>query len=349
MRRIRHCEVELPTLQRILAGGYELDRIRDEGGPPDSHWTKPDVRGAVHAMNGRVCAFCQREPEGRGQVEHFRPRHHYRWLTYDLSNYVLACGTCNSRKRDHFPVAGLRATYALARDGADIDALEDRLFLSPLRDDIDALVMIDFDGSNSVFRPHPSVPPNLRRRVETTIKFFGLNDDPDIAWPRDRAIDDAWVLLDNNAQRAREIVRRRCNRYRPYGAVVRAIVTIEAPDLVPTPEEEIRDHVDELVQQLAHAVPKRDRRGLSDAMRGRIKSAIEEIGWSLQTLIASPPEPASVAQVQTWIDEAAGRYDVDAAGRTLESRILTIRFPTAALALGASQPDVNTSGGGSPS
>lgn len=311
MRRIHGCDVDLPTLQRILAGGYELDRKREEGGPPDSQWTKPDVRGAVHAMNGLVCAFCQRDAEGRGQVEHFRPRNHYRWLTYDLSNYVLACGPCNNRKRDHFPVSGERATYALARDGADIDSLEERLFLSPLRDDIDALVTIEFEDSSSVFRPHPSAPQEMRERIETTIDFFGLNDDHYVAWPRDEAIDDVWYLLEHDGERDADIVRRKCNRYRPYGAVVRAIVAVEAPELLPTPREEIRDHVDERVERLADAIRRRDKRRVSDRMKRSMNSAIEEICWSLRTLLVTPPPPASASDMQAWIDDAAAEHEVD--------------------------------------
>ena len=50
--------------------------------------------GALYAMQGRVCAYCEQKlPESdRGDVEHFRPKSLYRWLAYAFENYLLSCG-----------------------------------------------------------------------------------------------------------------------------------------------------------------------------------------------------------------------------------------------------------------
>jgi hypothetical protein len=55
------------------------------------------------------------------QVEHFRPKAKvtkvkthpgYYWLGYEWSNLLLACWSCNNRKRNRFPIAGIRAEIA---------------------------------------------------------------------------------------------------------------------------------------------------------------------------------------------------------------------------------------------
>src|SRR5262245_20010592 len=66
----------------------------------DPHWREPDVRGALFAMQGWVCAYCQRalDPRDPKYVDHFRPkRGGYWWLAYLLDNLFLTCAACNTR------------------------------------------------------------------------------------------------------------------------------------------------------------------------------------------------------------------------------------------------------------
>jgi len=52
------------------------------------------------------------------QVEHYRPKKAvinanpahtgYYWLAYDWSNLLLSCASCNNKKRNHFPITGIR-------------------------------------------------------------------------------------------------------------------------------------------------------------------------------------------------------------------------------------------------
>src|SRR6266481_3442684 len=107
MRQVVRPEVRLPTLIEIEVKHGEGWKATGVGGPPDGLWNNPDVRGALYAMHGRACAYCEQHlPENdRGDVEHFRPESLYRWLAYAFDNYLLSCSICNrTLKRDRFPL-----------------------------------------------------------------------------------------------------------------------------------------------------------------------------------------------------------------------------------------------------
>lgn len=82
MRALLRPRIELPTLaggpgartaaKHLAARGEDAAASLDF---PD-HWNRADVRGALYAMHGRVCAFCLSELTrgDRGDVEHFRPK-----------------------------------------------------------------------------------------------------------------------------------------------------------------------------------------------------------------------------------------------------------------------------------
>ena len=117
MRRIRRPNIIPPTLAPAGAGGQEKARrmgLWEETKNDDdvntdfpASWGRPDVRGALYAMHGRGCAYCQRNLPGsdRGDVEHFRPKNIYWWMAYAFDNYLLSCSVCNSAiKVNRFPI-----------------------------------------------------------------------------------------------------------------------------------------------------------------------------------------------------------------------------------------------------
>jgi hypothetical protein len=53
------------------------------------------------------CAYCETPTAvvAYGDVEHFRPKSTYWWLTYCYENYLVSCVICNQRyKKDHFKI-----------------------------------------------------------------------------------------------------------------------------------------------------------------------------------------------------------------------------------------------------
>lgn len=58
------------------------------------------VRLEVLAESGTVCVYCGVDAGDRAQVDHIHPLSKG-GAAYDKSNLTVACGPCNSRKRDH--------------------------------------------------------------------------------------------------------------------------------------------------------------------------------------------------------------------------------------------------------
>jgi 5-methylcytosine-specific restriction endonuclease McrA len=110
MRRIQRPSYVVPTLSETGVAGkkrqshcddYEIRKVTPQHFP--DYWKKPDVRGLLHAMQGRICAYCL--VERPLDVEHFRPKSHYWWLAYEPANLLLGCTACNrDRKVNQFPL-----------------------------------------------------------------------------------------------------------------------------------------------------------------------------------------------------------------------------------------------------
>lgn len=79
------------------------------------------VRIALDGIYKSKCCFCETDTSAGAtlQVEHFRPKAKvtnvprqpeigYYWLGYQWSNLLLACSSCNNRKRNNFPITGPR-------------------------------------------------------------------------------------------------------------------------------------------------------------------------------------------------------------------------------------------------
>lgn len=63
-------------------------------------------RGPLRAAQRFKCAWCERWVEERFEdVEHYRPKSIYWWLTWEWTNLLFSCSECNrSWKRDQFPL-----------------------------------------------------------------------------------------------------------------------------------------------------------------------------------------------------------------------------------------------------
>ena len=64
------------------------------------------------------CAYCESPTDvvAHGDVEHFRPKSLYWWLTYCYDNYLFSCQICNQTyKGDHFPLSRGRTRLSAPR------------------------------------------------------------------------------------------------------------------------------------------------------------------------------------------------------------------------------------------
>ncbi len=278
---------------------------------PD-HWNAPDVRGTLHAMQGWACAHCERALENsRGDVDHFRPKkggEHaghlgYWWLAYALDNLFLTCRVCNSTyKRNLFPLepGAPRADFG----SPDAYAAEARLLVDPAEDPVDQWIRVAWKESKdeALLKPVTSLPETsaARRRAEASIDFFRLNKDQEVLRERIEAIREAGRAIRRSDEQAVHRVHRLACRFLAHGAAVHNFIEDCAPDLLPTPREELGILLSDLEDRLVRALRTR-RTSLEPQL---VERDILEIAWTLAVVRASPPpDTMTSSEVEQWLVE----------------------------------------------
>lgn len=313
MRRLSRPQVKLPTLT-VGAGANQAsrhlnDRLTDPAAKLTfrAHWNAPDVRGALYAMHGRVCAFCLSELTrgDRGDVEHFRPKSLYFWLAYDFENYVLSCLQCNRIfKNEHFPLAP--GAHRVDHDHRGGLAQEGRLFLDPVLDPVEDWLLVDQGDLLYFWRPAPLLAEGSveHARVTETRDWFQWNKDPDLTRARTDAIDGALFDIErgNHAE-----ARRRASRFRPHGGAVRNLLaSLEAIEL-PTAAEELDWLLEELWQDWQWA----------KKIGGKLcEKKLEELAWAFAVLWKAPP-PGGTTDLPEWLAQAGIKAQVEPKYKTL--------------------------------
>lgn len=291
----------------------------------DAHWGEPDVRGALHSMQGLVCAYCHRElDQQRGEVDHFRPKaggkgdghNGYWWLAYTFDNCFLSCRPCNgkSSKGDKFPLAemGMRAKpldEASLRD-------ELRLFLNPAEDPMDKWMRVVWEDANreGFVTAEKQIAEGSRPalRVNRTIEDLRLNKDIYLRRERQRAIRDAGnALRDGN----RSEVQRLCCRYLPHGATAYKFIHEVKRDWLPTPREELLILFAVLKGNLVDAEENLQRFPDDNKPNERI---VEELRWAFGFIWKDPPPDALTSdEIAAWIDQHLLKHKADIESKTL--------------------------------
>lgn len=315
MIELRRPNVTPPTLRAggkgaAAAEAHERSRADNSNTALDfePHWQEPDVRGALYAMQGWVCAYCQRkiDPRDKKYVDHFRPKKGgYWWLAYVFGNYLLTCGLCNERKGDRFPIdAGApRITY----ETRDQLLEEARLLIDPTADPVAQWLCVSVDdGEHYGEVVARSLDPEsvAAGRVRETIGFFELNDDIDHLQDRVRLIDE---LTKMHATGKLEELKRRASRYLHHALTVRSFLEAYAPELLPDAANDLRWFLERLCKKLKATLELRARRGrTSDSGRRRAK----EIAWTLAVLWKAPPV-GTAEDVARCLDEMECRKLVE--------------------------------------
>ena len=255
MRRLRRPQYPVPTLanngiagQRRINDCHEYERTATAPTSFPPYWTRPDVKCLLHAMQGRVCAYCGVAPRGL-EVDHFRPKGAvgngeahggYWWLAYAFSNYFLGCSICNgTRKGNTFPlVAGAtRCTYQTR----GTLALEKRVLLDPAEDPVEEWLTIDWDSVTAKLVPSPALGEAERSRVQDAIDLLHLNVGPEVRTQRSKAYEEAARAA---VDRRWDDLRRGAMRHRPHSLAARTVLQRIAPERLPSAEDEAGDLAD---------------------------------------------------------------------------------------------------------
>ncbi len=312
MRTLHRPRVELPTLTSgpgaRMAAKHLAAWAEDAGASFDfpAHWNHPDVRGALYATHGRVCAFCLSELTrgDRGDVEHFRPKSLYFWLAYSFENYLLSCLRCNRTfKGDRFPLASESDRVDYSNRG-DLEG-EPRLFLDPAVDPVEEWLCIG-PGDLLFWTPVSSLSPGSieHLRVITTRNWFHWNDDPDLVIARTDAVDRALLAHEKGDH---DEARRRASRFVPHGGAVRSLFAWLGLTDLPTISEEVTWLLEDLWREWQWA----------ERIGGELcERRLEELRWALAVLWKAPP-PGLDINVEGWLSEVGLTSQIEPAYRKL--------------------------------
>lgn len=266
-----------------------------------AHWTKPDVKGLLLAMQGRICAYCDIATNGL-DVEHFRPKGAiqedqahagYWWLAYESFNYFLGCTNCNrTRKKASFPLLPMAARCTYETRGTL--SLEARLLLDPANDPVEEWLTIDWGDLSAKLIPNPILEVRERSRVQEAIDLFGLNLDAEVRSQRSKAYEEAARAA---AEERWDDLRQMAMRHRPHSLAAKTILQTVAPERLPNPGEEVRDLLGSLWKDLRTLVGEiRDLRARGKAPGPVDERQLHALSWAVIVLRTYPTGDATTAE-----------------------------------------------------
>jgi len=158
----------------------------DKGATPAVYVKYTDAGPDLQARLGDYCSYCERQIETNLAIEHVQPKAHVPALCTEWTNFLLACGNCNSCK------------------GKTQVKLVDYFW-----PDTDNTLRAFEYVRGGMIRPSPALAPNLAAKAQATISLAGLDRYPggpglapttaDRRWLRRQQ---AWEM----AERTREIL-----------------------------------------------------------------------------------------------------------------------------------------------
>ena len=265
----------------------------------EKKWREPRILGALLAMQGEVCAYCQGllTPSDRGDVDHFRPKSIYWWLAYHFSNYFLTCMRCNRvRKGKKFPLENGEPGLQY-NDDRDLDD-EQRLLLDPCHDPVEQRIKLKREGKAWMLKPVSREGVN-DPQAEETIRFFELNlgKIPGVRLQKiEEALEEAKRFKAGlvDATKAKKMA----SRFQAYGVFVRRIFSKRGWEpLLPTPRDEMRFLIVDLRMLLDT---------YEDSLQAHPQhqdtiSLREATLWALAAIWEQPPSGVSSGEISKWL------------------------------------------------
>lgn len=177
--------IDKATMNQLELALVEMDKHKFTTGI----YRHNDVLTVLSSIYNNKCAFCESDTTAGApmQVEHYRPKAKitgiagqsgYYWLGYEWTNLLLACSSCNNKKRNNFPIdpLGKRVLIHPVSNGT-INILESRADSKTLLDEKPLLINPELEPdtrSYFVFSPN-GIISGLNAKAINTIKYCGLN------------------------------------------------------------------------------------------------------------------------------------------------------------------------------
>lgn len=120
----------------------------------NSRYKLPDIKDKLENLYHHKCAYCEYKVE-QWDVEHYRPKNLYYWLTYSWDNLMYSCPKCNKFKGTSFDIKGKKVLSPQVSDDLSeintwsskrYDQQEKPMLLNPERDDLKDVFIFDMQG-----------------------------------------------------------------------------------------------------------------------------------------------------------------------------------------------------------
>lgn len=76
----------------------------------NSRYKYNDIKVALKSIYNNKCAYCESKIE-QINIEHYRPKKIYYWLSFSWDNLIISCPNCNQYKGSAFEILGKRSTF----------------------------------------------------------------------------------------------------------------------------------------------------------------------------------------------------------------------------------------------
>lgn len=217
-----------------------LHHLKHGERPPENALTGYTcAKEALLPAQGNKCAYCEMWLREGGDVEHFRAKSVYFWLTWSWSNLFVACSTCNDpgRKGSRFD---LFDPSARLRPGEEPPGNEQPKLLDPGDHAVNPLHCIEYKRLGERWQP---VARGRHPRGEETIRAFGLDRGPlldhyrqhvENLQPRIDAVHQAISAGDAGSVKARweALVRNAFSRTQAFQGLMHDVLAAEFPEPV---------------------------------------------------------------------------------------------------------------------
>ena len=137
----------------------------------DDCYKHDEIKAHLKSIYHGKCAYCETLVE-QLHVEHFRPkRGGYYWLAYSWDNLLLACPTCNTSKKNGFPIKNTKVEFEENRDKLELinrmssvyDLIEAPLLINPETVSEELLNTVTFDKNGGM----SSTDERMDKTIET--------------------------------------------------------------------------------------------------------------------------------------------------------------------------------------
>lgn len=124
------------------------------------------------------CPICDIEMREFAHVDHYRPKALYDFLTYDSENYLLMCPSCNTTKKDKFPLDDDTKKANTKEKLKD----ETPLLINPRYDNVYDYFILDYEKCSKNGEGYLKIKPKYKedtleyKKAQKTIEIYNLDN-----------------------------------------------------------------------------------------------------------------------------------------------------------------------------